>query len=227
VQGQNELPLAAFPSSLPASRKESDLGRELGIALAGLGAEKTTDRARLARYALPLLDSSLSSRSDDPVAWQARIVALTLRNRTAEATAAARTALAIAPENERTLALAIPLLAAAGECDQAISQCRSLLSVNPMASEYHLFLAKLLGQKKAWREATEACRAALDLNPLNLTARLILIRSAVATGNRALEREQAEIYLRFDPPQGERETLLRSVGEPGSSTTSPPEASRP
>jgi tetratricopeptide (TPR) repeat protein len=212
---------------MPASGKEAELGRELGIALAGMGAERKTDRARFARYALPLLDASLNSRPDDPVAWQAKIIALTLRNRSEEATSAARAALAAAPENERTLALAVPLLAAGGERDQAIAQCRRLLSVNPTASEYQLVLAKLLAQKREWKEAGEACLATLRLDPLNLTARWILIRSALETGNRTTALEQSRIYLRFDPQEGERETLLKWIGQEGTSTTSPSEIPRP
>jgi tetratricopeptide (TPR) repeat protein len=218
--GRDELPLMPFESSLPASGEESELSRELGIAIAGLGTERSSDRARLARLALPLLETSLTSRPDDPIAWQAKIIALTLRNRTEDVLAAARSALAVAPQNERSLALAIPLLAT-GQRDEAIACARRLLAVNPMASEYQIVLAKLLAQNKDWAGSAEACRAALGLDPLNQTARWILIRSGIETGDQARARAEVETYLRFDPPAGERQTLLQWIGRTDSSGTAP------
>jgi Flp pilus assembly protein TadD len=209
ASGRDEPPLIAADDALFGSMKGASLDRELGIALAGLGADRASDRARLARFALPLLEAALKERPDDLVAWQAKIIALTLRGRSGDALAAAESSLALAPNHERSLSLAIPLLAGSGRRDEAIALGQRLLAVNPWFSEYHVVLAKLLGQAGRWSEAAEACRAALRLDPLNLTIRHILIKCALEMGDRTLARTEAEVYLRFDLDEGERNTVMK------------------
>jgi hypothetical protein len=199
----DEWPLVPFSNELKTARR-GEVDRELGIALAGLGAQQTGGKARLARLALPLLDASLKARPDDLVALQAKIVALTVRNRTSEAISTAETALALAPNDERTLNLTIPLLAGLGRRKEALALCQRLLALNPLVSEYHIMEAKLYAQLGQWREASDSCQAALRLEPSNLTARWILIRSAREMGDLARVRAESQTYLRFDPPENER-----------------------
>jgi hypothetical protein len=204
---RDESPVVAFPPESSAAGKSTGSDRELGIALAGLGAERSTDRARLARLALPLLETSLKTHPDDLLAIQAKIIALTLRNQPKEALNAARQALDLSPTHERTLALTIPLLAGKDQREEAIVLGRRLVEVNPYFSGYALMMAKLLAQSGQWREAAESARAALRLDPRDLTARWIVLRSAVELKDRAGAREEAETYLRFDPPQSDRDAI--------------------
>jgi tetratricopeptide (TPR) repeat protein len=203
VPAADEPPLVPFSTELRAARR-GEVDRELGIALTGLGTQQTHGKARLAGLALPLLDASLKARPDDLVALQSKIVALTLRNRTKEAISTAESALALAPDDERTLDLAIPLLAAVGRREEALALCRRLLTLNPLVSEYHIVTAKLYAQLRQWRAASESSQAALRLDPSNLTARWILIRSALETGDMGHVRSEGDKYLRFDPPENER-----------------------
>ncbi|MFO0890992.1 MAG: multiheme c-type cytochrome [Isosphaeraceae bacterium] len=207
--GRDESPLVAIEALSRGAGSEAEFDRELGIALAGSGVEAAGDRARLARFALPRLETALKENPDDLVALQAKIIALTLRGRRTEAIAAAQAALSLSPDHERTLALIVPLLGGAGRRDEAIALSRRLQAVNPLVSEYKVVLARLLAQAGRWSEATEVCRQAIGLNPLDLTARYVLIKAALEMGDRALARSEAETYLRFDLDEGERETIRR------------------
>lgn len=209
VRAPDSTPLVAADVALFGTAKEGELDRELGIALAGFAIDQANGRARIARQALVRIDAGLNARAGDLAAWQARIIALTLLGRTREAIVAARSALKLAPNDERTLALALPFVAGEGPSDEAIALGRRLRAVSPNVSKYNLFLAKLLAQKGQWREAAEASRAALRLDPLDLTARHILVRSAFEQGDRARARAEAENYLRFDLDEGERNTVQK------------------
>jgi tetratricopeptide (TPR) repeat protein len=206
ARATDDSPLVLFSSELKTARR-GELDRELGIALIGLGSQQTSGQARLARLALPLLDASLKTRPDDRVALQAKIVALTLRKRTSDAISAAESALALDSDDERTLDLTIPLLATVGRRKEALALCQRLLALNPSVSEYHLVTAMIHAQLRQWSAASDSCQAALRLDPNNLTARTILIRSALETGDLALVRSEGQKYLRFDPPENERKVV--------------------
>jgi hypothetical protein len=213
--GPAEAPLVAVEPAAASSAQAEWFDRELGVALAGIGAGAPGDRARLGRLALPRLKAALAQHPDDLVALQAKVIALTLLGRSGEAVAAAEGALALDARNERSLVLAIPLLAGAGRRDEAIALGQRLQALSPLVSEYRLVLARLLGQAGRWAEAADACRAALRLDPLNLTARHILIRAAFAVGDRAQGRSEAATYLRFDLDEAERRVILKWLEDAG------------
>ncbi|MFO0890990.1 MAG: multiheme c-type cytochrome [Isosphaeraceae bacterium] len=204
---RDEPPLVAIDAATKDSKPGVEFDRELGIALAGFGVDAASDRARLSRFALPRLEAALKENPDDLVALQGKIIALTLRGRPGEAITAAEAALTLAPNHERTLALAVPLLAGSGRRDEAIALSQRLQAINPHVLDYKVMLAKLLAQAARWGEAAEVCRAALKLNPLDLTVRHILIKSALETGDRAAAKAEAETYLRFDLDEGERNLI--------------------
>ena len=105
--------------------------------------------------------------------------------------------------------LTIPLLSGKDQRDEAIILARRLVDVNPYFSGYALMMAKLLAQSGRWKEAAVSARAALRLDPLDLTSRWIVLRSAVELKDRAGARDEAETYVRFDPPQSDRDAIVR------------------
>jgi predicted CXXCH cytochrome family protein len=154
-----------------------DRARERAIALATKAREQS-DRdlaGRMAREALPLLESSLQQQPDDPPSWEARASALFALGRMPEALEALRGSLRYQPDRETTLDVASMLATRLRRGDEAATLTERLVEVNPWQSDYHARLAVLHASAGRWGPAVEAARAALRLNPASPARQVLVI----------------------------------------------------
>ena len=115
----DELPLARFHQDA-AGRDDSDLARDLGIALMDrIERYPELIRRALGQRALPFLEKAAQDDEGDAPAWQARANALWVTSRTREAAAAFEAILAKVPQHEAILHNAATLAMELGHPDAA------------------------------------------------------------------------------------------------------------
>jgi tetratricopeptide (TPR) repeat protein len=174
--------------------------RELGLALVQAAGGHRVEPAGATRQALRLLDASLSRSPGDGEVWEARGAALLLQNAPAEALESFRKALALAPNNERTLAAAAPVAQVLGHEEIALDYWRQAARMNPWMASYRAGLARLLVRRQAWEEARGEIAAWLRLDPTSADARMLWISWLLHEGNQAEARRQFSQVEALQPP---------------------------
>src|SRR5260370_29116178 len=132
-----EMPVVSF---YPDRRdlKDKDAARDLGVALAEFGWEESIPYPEVfCRWALPLLETALEAWPDDVAGWEAKGFALAQLGRGVDAQAAFRSALALAPNRERTLAVAAQQAQLLGHGAEARAYWRRARAVIPCQRDYH------------------------------------------------------------------------------------------
>ena len=160
------VPLVPFHDD-PNGTPDAEASRDLGVALAHVGMKYPGMGEVVASGALPMLEAGLVARPDDVAAWEAKGTMMWRPNRRDEALTAFETALKAAPTRELTLSYAGVLASSLGKRDEAVGYWRRALAVNPLCSQYHYRVARLLAEREEWGAALEACEAALRLNPFH------------------------------------------------------------
>jgi tetratricopeptide (TPR) repeat protein len=214
-KSSGEDPLSAKPGSAQSDRRHliafhgvrmdaqerALVERERGVALCRDGTEG-------ARIALPLLEAALAARSDDPLGWECKGLALATLGRFNQAMAAFQMALSMEPARESALAEAARVAVKMGRRQDAAAYWQRAIAVNPWRSEYHAELAFVFFHDRDWQAAADTCRAALRLNSFAVNVRKLLIQCCLNLGNIEAARRELETVLGFDPP--DRADLLRS-----------------
>ncbi len=196
----DDRPLVLFHRDIMDERERAEAERDLGVALGRIG-------PAVAAIALPILDTALTARPDDLVAWEAKGALLGQLKRFEDSRSAFRNALAREPNREPSLVGAADVAAWAGRRDDAIADLRRAIAVNPWRAAYRSDLAALCFDRRDWPAATAACRDALRLNPADVETRKLLVRGLLRLEDIESARAEFRILLGFDPP--DRDELIR------------------
>jgi Flp pilus assembly protein TadD len=199
--GHDKRNFIIFYRALLDAGERAEVERDRGIALCREGAAG-------AREALPLLQTALTTRSDDTTGWECKGHALAGLGRYDEALAAYRTALTHEPRRESALAAAARAAVKMNQRPVAIDYWKRAIAVNPWRSDYHAELAFAYFHNRDWADSAEACRKALRLNAFWVNVRKLLVQCYLNLGNTEAARGELETILAFDPP--DRADLLRS-----------------
>jgi tetratricopeptide (TPR) repeat protein len=180
--------------------------RDLGLAMVAMAHEPHPDKVRaiIGRHAAALLAQAVGQNPEDVAAWEALGFARWAAGNPSEALAALETALAKSPRREEALRVAVRAAAQLGRADAATGFARRLLEVNPWGPSDHYELAKILADRRHWKDAARECRAVLRLEPEHVPARLVLVACLIQSGRRAQARAQFEVLMALDPPQADR-----------------------
>jgi hypothetical protein len=179
-----------FHSGAADAQEQTDLGRDLGLALCRSGADS-------ARIVLPLLKAAVSARPDDVPGWEALGLVLGHLDRDDEALKAFGKVLAIEPNRESTLVAAAYLTTKIGRRDDAAGFWHRAILVNPWRSDYRGELANVYLYDGKWKEAADACRDTLALRPTWVEVRKRLVRCYERLGDTEAARREQEIVLGF------------------------------
>jgi Flp pilus assembly protein TadD len=181
-----------FHGGAADAQEQTDLGRDLGVALCRSGADNV-------RIALPLLKAATAARPDDVPAWEALGLVLGQLDRDDESLRAFEKALATEPNRESTLVAAAYLTAKIGRRDDASAFWRRAIAVNRWRSDYHAELANVYLYDGKWKEAAAACRDTLELRPTWVEVRRWLVRCYDRLGDTEAARREQGIVLGFGP----------------------------
>jgi hypothetical protein len=186
---------------------DGSLWRDLGVALVEARVPPA-DRPRMAQYALPLLDTA---PANDVRAHLAKAEAQLLMGRAEQALLSFDAVLQLAPDHEKALRGAAIAAEAAGSLQAALDYWHRSMSQNSASAEDHFWLARFFSRQGEWRQALEESKTAVQLGPTHMEARMLLVRSAMQTGDIKLARQELVTVLAFDPPQ--KEELRRILSE--------------
>jgi tetratricopeptide (TPR) repeat protein len=179
--------------------EDTDVDRDLGIALAYLVKARGPVAQQMTARALPLLDGAVARHPNDLPAVEARGWALDMLDRRDEALKAYEAVLHQAPRRELTLALAAPLAERLGRSEQALAYRRRLVEINPWISSFRTDLAKLLCDRGQWDAALPEAEAAVRLNQADSEARMVLILACLRTGQRERAEREMNVLLALRP----------------------------
>ena len=102
--------------------------------------------------------------------------------RPAHALAELDTAAALAPHDATTATLRASVLLALGRFDEAALAARAALAIDPQRIDAHLHLGLALVSMQQWQDAEEPLAAVLKRQPQALSARRMLVRCRLSTG---------------------------------------------
>ncbi len=207
---RGELPTVHFHAS-SAKKLGIDVGREKALMLIEVAHLPIPDRQRLGRMALPLLETATKQAPDDLLALEGKAYALWLRSRNQEALALYETILARVPRREISLVDAATLAEQLDRHDQARAYWERAVAVNPVYSQYHFELARLLARHGDWEKARDECQATLRLDLANEEARKLLIRGYLHTTSPDKARAELDVLLALFP--GRQDELRRWFAE--------------
>ncbi len=198
---QQAVPLRYFHRDQLDGDERPEIGRELGIALA-LSAQTIPGMTakEVSRMALPLLEGSLKVNPADGPALESKGTALWLLGRREESLATSRAALAGSPDHEGLLVAAGIRAAQLKKHEEALTDFKRAIAINPWRSDYHHVLALSLFSARDSGAAIDAARDSVSLNPSNHEARMLLIQSLLKAGRQADARKEFRILLDQDPP---------------------------
>ena len=175
------------------AQEQTDLERDLGVALCRSGAEG-------ARIALPLLKAAVWARSDDVTAWEALGLVLGQLGRDDESLATFGKALAREPTRESTLVAAAYQTAKMDRRLDSVGFWQRAIAVCPSRSDYHAELALVYFHDANWSEAAAAFRNSLRLRPSWVEVRQWLVECYIHLGDAEGATEERETLRGFDPP---------------------------
>jgi tetratricopeptide (TPR) repeat protein len=164
----------------------------------------------MGQIVLPHLDEAIRAAPDDLRALQAKGEALRLLGRNEQALNALELILAGEPRHEMALLAAAGVLDALKRPEAALIYWRQVLALDGGSADTHLEFARHHARLQDWPRALEECKKSLQLAPTHIDARMLLVRSAMLSGNRDLARMELIILLAQDPPHKDQ---LRRVLE--------------
>jgi predicted CXXCH cytochrome family protein len=205
-----EVPMVHFHRDL-VDPKDPDVGRDLGLALVGVGQATPVLGRPFARTILSLLDASLKEHPNDVAALEGRGYALWLQGRAHEAQPVFEEVVTRAPQWETALAHLATLTAQLNQREAAIGYWQRTIAVNPWKSGYHRDLAQVLADNQEWSKAAAECQKALRLSPADLETRVLLIGCFIRNGQKDRAREELEKVVVLDPAAAE--TYRRQFAE--------------
>ena len=162
-----------------APHERKSLERELAIALATEGPRlRDSPQVReVGTLVLALLDGALEKRPDDLPALRMKAQALALSGRRSQALAVIRSALTLAPADEKALDQYLSYAVDAKEIVAAVEPARRAVAANPWSSIFHERRAYFLLERQDYAGALRESREALRLNPFFRFARMFAIQS--------------------------------------------------
>jgi Flp pilus assembly protein TadD len=199
------MPLVLFHQG-QAGPDNPELARDLGLALAELGADYRELRKGSGALALPLLETAVDQHPDDVAAWEGKGLALGWLDRKEEALLAFDQALALVPAREAALTYAGTFAQELGRMDAAAGYWERAVGMSPWSSQYRLQLASAWARRSDWAPAVQEAETALRLNPGSEAIRTLLVASYLRQGRREAAVKELETLCRLNPAN---EALLR------------------
>jgi hypothetical protein len=183
---------AAGPSALAtlfyrdeADPRDPEYRRDQALALAAMSTQEGPGREEAAREADALLDEAVQNFPGDAPSWEAKARQAALAGRWADALAAGKACLALAPDREGALDAAAWAARQLGQHEAALGYFRRSVALDPWSPLGRQGLAELLASRQEWGEAVAQSREWVRRAPEDPEARKLLIRCLLKTGDRA------------------------------------------
>jgi len=167
------VPYAAGPHAPAAEERDRDWAVVLGQEV-GRSSPTRPAPPELWQAAQGKLEAALGRWPGDATSWMALAGAHAARGDTARSLAAARNAVAVAPDSEVALIRLAEAAAAAEDYELSETTADRLVALSPSSADHRVTRATALVCLKRWEKAEADCRAALAVHPLHPNARLIL-----------------------------------------------------
>jgi tetratricopeptide (TPR) repeat protein len=177
---------------------ESDLDRDLGIALATVSSNPI-NRLRAAN----LLRKATQTHPDDLHAFVALAGLYGALEKHGKALETYEKALALDQTNELALARAGDEAVALKKADLALGYFQRAAAVNPFNASYHSNQARIFATQEKWEKAAEEARTALNLSFDNKSVHQILIMALIHLDKKSEAEVQVGILERLKPSQAE------------------------
>ncbi len=197
------VPYRAGPHAPPVAERE----RDFAIVLANEFARTGTSLDRW-RACFALLDVSLNRWPDDGAALLARSRALARHRDGAGAVAAARAALAHAPQSEVALIQLAGAALAADDHETSLGAATKLIELNPTSVDHRMARASARLARNDWPGIEADTRAALALEPTRGSARFLLAAALHKRGDAAGAKREFEVVLKVTPDPATRAKLV-------------------
>jgi Flp pilus assembly protein TadD len=190
TRGKSRFPLVRFQRG-PVPGDDPELARDLAIAMV-TAFFKGHVQIHALTPALPFLEKAVKNDPADIEAWYKRGTIFRLFNRKTDALACFDKILALAPDDEQSLAMAGMLNQEFDRPEAAMKIWRHAQALNPYRSFYRVNMIRILVAKGNWREAVREARELVRLDPLDLDARKLFIECLARAGHAALAQAEFE-----------------------------------
>ena len=207
------LPLVLLNGENLTADELKSLDRELAIALATEGPRlRDSPQVReTGTLVLALLDRALAKRPNDLPALRMKAQALALSGRRGQALTVIRSALTLAPVDEKALDQYLSYAVDEKDISGAIEPARRAVAVNPWSSIFHERLAYFSLEREDYTGAFRESREASRLNPFLRFARMFTIQSLLKQHD--VSRAAAEFAQLVKLYESQRTSLERWYAE--------------
>jgi hypothetical protein len=197
------LPLVLLNGDNLAPNELKSLERELAIALATEGPRlRDSPQVReTGAIVLSLLNEAVGRRPDDLPAMRMKAQALALSGRRSEALRVIRSALTLAPTDEKALDQYLSYAVDVKDIVAAVELARRAVAANPWSSLFHERLAHFSLERADYAESLRASREALRLNPFLRFARMFLIQSLLKQHETSRADAEFDILVKLHASQ--------------------------
>ena len=182
----------------PLVRTSKEYSRDYGIALVRWAREDPSHQT-VGKMGLPVLEDAVKTWPDDLMGMEYRAWALVFSGRLLDGVEAFKGVLEKSPKEESTLRDAAILSEIAGQVDVALDYWRRAIAINPTSAIYRKHLAKLLHDRKEWKEVLAECEATLKLNLADIDTYKVLVTCCVRLGDRSRARREFKKIMALVP----------------------------
>jgi Cytochrome c554 and c-prime len=197
------LPLVLLNGDNLAPNELKSLERELAIALATEGPRmRDSPQVReTGALVLGLLNKAVERRPDDLPAMRMKAQALALSGRQSDALRVIRSALTLAPTDEKALDQYLSYAVDAKDIVAAVEIARRAVAANPWSSVFHERLAHFSLERADYAESLRASQEALRLNPFLRFARMFMIQSLLKQHETSRADAEFDILVKIHASQ--------------------------